>query len=748
MGVAAVYPGAASVTALNTTYPAKVVGTPPQWTGSLDTTYTETWTSKHAAVAAGAEQTDTATALLEPLVLDEGATVDVVNFFMRYATLNSVAVPADSFRATVVIKDSLGTAFVTLQSVTTGGPTIPVQNGGPYNLVLPITAADMSGGVSFANLVTKLKASGNRIEITRVNSPSITVDHDLGMQVQELYLSASYHLAGDYQATAGTKVIKYTVTSTDTSVPTSVSPSGPAGSPHFGAFALGNQANVSAMANLAPEVGQKFMVQPVAQFLVWNGVSFSNSGTTVAMGPMLTLDGIASPETWTHFTGQAPIGLTATHWQLGFAVYALGSTLAVPIAPAINTTLYLDSVMVSDNGLPLDNVLYLDGSRPRAAWEGTAHDSTSIYTNVSTTTPDVPEPLPDPGDPSDPDAPPTDPGDSGTEPPILPPVTPDPPKPVVPPGPDWIAGDLIGSPQTGGLCLDGDIQLADLVLNTIDNDGTLWIATDVEGWWTLPEPDIPDFTRGMDDGSYDATGRYNARVFTLTGSFWPTSYQNTRISRDRLIRAANLCHKIAWFATHELDATRASRVVLSGQPLITTVQVNGRTDFSIGLKAFDPIKYGLKDRLLPGLYSIQITSTTSFDDQGTRTYDRTYDWRYPADTGGSTLPAEAHPTNDGNTRVYPTLRLHGKTNGPVRIVNATTGQTMRVVKPLYDQEELVINCMDKTVSLNGAANQRFYLEVVTDWIYLDPGVNRIYFIEEATKAGATLTVEWRPGWIG
>jgi hypothetical protein len=160
-------------------------------------------------------------------------------------------------------------------------------------------------------------------------------------------------------------------------------------------------------------------------------------------------------------------------------------------------------------------------------------------------------------------------------------------------------------PHLTGMKLKADIVLGDFVFNTIDEYGVTWVITDIQGWWSHPEPDMPDIPRGFGDGSYDVKGRYQARILTLSGSFLTPTPDLVEAARDRLIIATDLVYKGAWLKTGT-DGKRASFVRLSGAPEIQTVTARGRTDFSIGLKAADPIKYSWNDQEPDGYNIIEI----------------------------------------------------------------------------------------------------------------------------------------------
>lgn len=160
-------------------------------------------------------------------------------------------------------------------------------------------------------------------------------------------------------------------------------------------------------------------------------------------------------------------------------------------------------------------------------------------------------------------------------------------------------------PTIGGAQLNADIIIGDLVLNTIDENNVVWVCTDIEGWWGHSDTDIPDIERGIDDGSYDVEGRYRARQMTLRGVFLPQDISQIKSARDTLISATNLVRQGAWLRTNE-EPTRASYVRLSGRPQIQTVNARGRTEFSIGLKAADPIRYKWNDTTSDGFETVEI----------------------------------------------------------------------------------------------------------------------------------------------
>jgi hypothetical protein len=216
-------------------------------------------------------------------------------------------------------------------------------------------------------------------------------------------------------------------------------------------------------------------------------------------------------------------------------------------------------------------------------------------------------------------------------------------------------------PHLTGMKLQGDIALGEFLFNTIDEYGVVWVITEIEGWWQHPEPDMPDIPRGFGDGSYDIKGRYQARIINLQGTFLTPDPSLVEAARDRLIAATNLVYRGAWLKTGiESDNKRSSFVRLSGAPNIQTVTARGRTNFSIGLKAADPIKYAWNDSDPDGYERIEVPATN----------------RTTGATGVETV------TNIGNVDVPVNFEISGPIVGPARVYNRTTDKLLYIVSNL------------------------------------------------------------------
>jgi hypothetical protein len=224
-------------------------------------------------------------------------------------------------------------------------------------------------------------------------------------------------------------------------------------------------------------------------------------------------------------------------------------------------------------------------------------------------------------------------------------------------------------PHITGPELNADISLGRLVFNTVDEDGTVWVCTDLTGWWGQTSPDVPDITRGTEDGSFDVSGRYMARVITLSGVFLPQSRDYLPKALGRLIAETDLVRRVSILRVNE-DPTKIAQVRLVGQPVITTVNARGRTEFSITLRAADPIKYAWADNQVDGYELRSINGLTP-------------------DTTSSPTSASASTTvfNSGNTTVTPTVTVFGPigSGSTIRATSRDRDETITLVSALRDQ---------------------------------------------------------------
>lgn len=291
-------------------------------------------------------------------------------------------------------------------------------------------------------------------------------------------------------------------------------------------------------------------------------------------------------------------------------------------------------------------------------------------------------------------------------------------------------------PFLSGMKLTGDVEINGLKLNTVDENEVVWVVTEIEGWWNLPDPEVPDLPRGWGDGSYDAIGRYANRLITLSGSFLTQNPEDAATARNKLIEAVNLVKTGGWLIVDEgPDGLRkGANVRLSGRPVISSVSPRGRHDFSIGFKAVDPIKYEFVDGDPDGYQYVDISTDSTGSGSGTI-------------------------NNTGNTPVPVILELPLGFNIPDEnslpyVDNLTSDQRITFVGGTDSNKKLELDTYNREAlevqyagsSVINVANGRSKVAVIVDWIYLDPGENSIVLVN--FPASVSVRIYYRSGWIG
>lgn len=178
-------------------------------------------------------------------------------------------------------------------------------------------------------------------------------------------------------------------------------------------------------------------------------------------------------------------------------------------------------------------------------------------------------------------------------------------------------------PYLTGMKLNADVRINGLTLNTIDENDIVWVCTDIQNWWNISGVETPDIARGLDDGSYDVRGRHTSRNITLAGSILVPDPSYAPIARQKLLEAVDLVYTGGWLFVDE-SPTKAAYVRLVGQPTIDSVTARGRMNFSIPLRAGDPIKYSWDEAFKEGYSAVglsNIIQNPNFDSGTTTGWD-------------------------------------------------------------------------------------------------------------------------------
>jgi hypothetical protein len=360
-------------------------------------------------------------------------------------------------------------------------------------------------------------------------------------------------------------------------------------------------------------------------------------------------------------------------------------------------------------------------------------------------------------------------------------------------------------PKITGLKLNADVSIGGLILNTVDENGVVWICTDIEGWWVHPEPEVRDIPRGWGDGSYDVRGRYQARQITLNGVFLVPDPSYVAQARAKLIKETDLVYVGDWLRTDE-SPTKVSYVRLSGRPEITTVNSRGRTEFSIGLRAADPLKYEWYEGHELGYRSVTILGANSgvLGQNGIGQVNNTGNAYAPVVlevtgpvTGTATIqnnttlesitiigslrgvltPTVSNKALTSDIATLTTSAAHGLLagdqivvsgvdstfNGTYTILSVPTTVTLTYAKTntnvasavasgtvTFGPDILEIDTRDHEVALNGdVVGKRSLIDVLAEWTLLAPGVNEFSFVDDGdATSDASLAIYYRSAWLG
>lgn len=304
-------------------------------------------------------------------------------------------------------------------------------------------------------------------------------------------------------------------------------------------------------------------------------------------------------------------------------------------------------------------------------------------------------------------------------------------------------------------CLQGDIRLGDLVLNTIDSDGTIWTVTDIDGYWRLPDAQVPVQDRAiLEDGAYDDAGRFVARSMVFTGLFLPRSMDTFQEARKKVTRAFNAVRSTTYLEVDEMPARRLT-VRANGRSEIQTIRANGLTQFSVQLLAADPIKYSVDPMVQPSPNDDQAFLVTSGFPAGGRTYPRAYTVDIagtptdPTDDvrqyGSIGAPNTCQIYNAGDYFTPPVFTFQGPVNNP-RLTLLETGEYLEFTISLSQGEYLVVDVKEKTVLLNAAISMRGTMTFSSTWFRFPQGTSTIKYTS-GSGDGAIVTCEAYSAWL-
>jgi hypothetical protein len=242
-------------------------------------------------------------------------------------------------------------------------------------------------------------------------------------------------------------------------------------------------------------------------------------------------------------------------------------------------------------------------------------------------------------------------------------------------------------PYITGMQLNGDIQIqkqnldgsiSSLLFNSIDpSNNVVWVCTDIIGWWDLPNAEVPDIPRGLDDGSYDVRGRWTVRELTFQGSILPPDPAYVSSVRDQLVKMFDLVYSGGWLFVKE-SVVKAAYIRLEGQPEFVVKNARGRIDFSVKLRAVNPIKFDWYSSVNSNYTTWPPVYDPTDDTKVGYTIKSSTDSVNPITFDGSNNTIN----NQGNTPVGAIFKITGPMTAPATITNTTTGKSIKIIQSL------------------------------------------------------------------
>lgn len=287
-----------------------------------------------------------------------------------------------------------------------------------------------------------------------------------------------------------------------------------------------------------------------------------------------------------------------------------------------------------------------------------------------------------------------------------------------------VGGGFDGSPVALG---------SDIVLNSIDPDGVLWLINqDGFDGWGSPGSTAELTQRARGHGSTSSEGFYRSRVMSIAGVFDAPTPELALAAADKLSAAVSL----SGFTLSVAQAGSIRSCSVKRQDDVIIKWVDAVTaNFSIQIAAKDPLKYGdlvTASTLLPSSSGGLIRPST-----------------WPRTWTGVSNSGVVRVNNSGNTQAPVWLRIDGPIPaGGWTVTHIGKKQSLTFATALeLGAGEFVTVDMDRREVLAQGQSARAGYVTSRGWFSLDPGDNDIAFSAQNYSSTASLTVTTKPAWM-
>lgn len=265
---------------------------------------------------------------------------------------------------------------------------------------------------------------------------------------------------------------------------------------------------------------------------------------------------------------------------------------------------------------------------------------------------------------------------------------------------------------------------------TFGGAGSPYQILSVDGLEGLPAIRNQDDNRGYQDGMFSGRDFFGGRtisiIFNTFASGGNSAQTNFNTIQAKLLPQQSgttpLYFLLPPFSEQFINArVRALRTVID--PEYTFGYIKSQVDFFCPI----PLYYN----------STANTASLSVSAPPGREYNRTYNLIY----GFGSLSTSTSILNSGWATAYPTITLTGPINN-AQIGNVTTNQYLYFTGSFSNTDTVVINLLDKLVTLNGNS-ARNLLTGNSEWFDAPPGTSQYYLTGTLSVSGTTTcTVSW------
>jgi len=275
--------------------------------------------------------------------------------------------------------------------------------------------------------------------------------------------------------------------------------------------------------------------------------------------------------------------------------------------------------------------------------------------------------------------------------------------------------------------MSANVVSVDGILLDVDSGGSFRSVTDLAGWDDTPGVRSGIIVKAQQDGGWDATGVFDARVVTITGAVAEASARDAYTVAQQL--AALRPQQVI-----EVVVVNAAIGTLSAMVRVT-VGVKpawiGDTafEYTMTVTAPDPLKYGAPT------YGYATLSTS------TPGAGKVYPVAYPLDYGiaPGVTPGAVSVANVGTAAYWPRLRILGPVTNPV-VTLVESGAWVRYNGSLLAGQWLDLDMVNRRVLLQGQVSVRQNVSSAGDWLSVPPGGGSVTWSADTADPAALLSV--------